>query len=188
MRRRPLPRGLRTDAPATVLLVRDRSWQPLRAHSRGHRAPGRAADHAADPQSPYRPRRSRRQLPVPGSRPRRAVHRIIRHGPGRRRYRGREDPASKPPGERLCRTVRTHRPDRGHRPDAHLRRTTPAAGPFRVRVALQRTAPITAASSARPSRTTPSPTAARSGSSADPSSAGSSTNTSEPRRSPGQVW
>ena len=35
---------------------------------------------------------------------------------------------------------------------------------------------------------TPSPTSARSGSSADPSSAGSSTNTSEPRRSPGQVW
>ena len=60
--------------------------------------------------------------------------------PGRRRYRGREDPASKPPGERLCRTVRTHRPDRGHRPDAHLRRTTPAAGPSRVRGALQRTA------------------------------------------------
>jgi len=39
-----------------------------------------------------------------------------------------------------------------------------------------------------PSRTIPSPTSARSGSSADPSSAGSSTNTSEPRRSPGQVW
>jgi DNA-directed RNA polymerase specialized sigma24 family protein len=35
---------------------------------------------------------------------------------------------------------------------------------------------------------TPSPTSARSGSSADPSSAGSSTYTSEPRRSPGQVW
>jgi len=48
--------------------------------------------------------------------------------------------------------------------------------------------PIAAASSARLSRTTPSPTSARSGSSADPSSAGSSTNTSEPRRSPGQVW
>ena len=60
--RRLLPRGLRNDAPAAVLLVRDRSRQPLRAHSRGHRAPGRAVDHAADPQSPYGPRRSRRQF------------------------------------------------------------------------------------------------------------------------------
>ena len=46
--------------------------------------------------------------------------------------------------------------------------------------------PIAAASSARPGRTTPSPTSPRSRSSADPSSAGSSTNTSEPRRSPDQ--
>jgi len=38
--RRLLPRGLRNDAPADVLLVRDRSRQPLRAHPRGHRAPG----------------------------------------------------------------------------------------------------------------------------------------------------
>ncbi len=45
---------------------------------------------------------------------------------------------------------------------------------------------IAAASSARPGRTTPSPTFPRRGSSADPSSAGSSTNTSEPRRSPDQ--
>ncbi len=81
------------------------------------------------------------QFPGPGSRPRRAVHRIVRRGAGRRRYRGREDPTSKPLGERLYRTVCTHRPDRGHRPDAHLRRTTPAAGPGRIRGALQRTAP-----------------------------------------------
>src|SRR5260370_25555138 len=55
------------------------------------------------------------------------------------RYRSREDPAPQRKGERLCRTVRTHRPDGGHRPDADLRRTTPAAGPRRVRGALQRT-------------------------------------------------
>ncbi len=51
---------------------------------------------------------------APGSSPNRSTRPWP--GPGRRRYRGREDPASKPQGERLCRTVRTHRPDRGHRP------------------------------------------------------------------------
>src|SRR5262249_28070501 len=43
-----------------------------------------------------------------------------------------------------------------------------------------------AADSARPGPTTPSPTSPGSGSSVVPSSAASSTNTSEPRRSPGQ--
>jgi transposase len=51
-----LSRGLRGDAPPLVLLVRDGGRQPLRAHRRGHRAPGRAADHPADPQSPDGPR------------------------------------------------------------------------------------------------------------------------------------
>src|ERR1039458_7986722 len=64
-----LPRGLRGDAPAAVPPGRDRSRQPLRPHPRGHRAPGRAAGHPADPQSPDAPRRSRRGLPVPGPRP-----------------------------------------------------------------------------------------------------------------------
>jgi hypothetical protein len=45
-----------------------------------------------------------------------------------------------------------------------------------------------AASSTRPGLTTPSPTSCRSGSSADPSSAVSSTTTGEPRRRPGQHW
>ena len=34
-------------------------------------------------------------------------------------------PPAEPAGERLCGKVRTHRPDRGHRPDAHLRRAGP---------------------------------------------------------------
>src|ERR1017187_6686475 len=46
-----LSRGLRGDAPPLVLLVRDGGRQPLRAHPRDDRAPGRAVDHAADPQS-----------------------------------------------------------------------------------------------------------------------------------------
>jgi len=58
-----------------------------------------------------------------------AVHHIVRDGPGRRRYRGDQDSAPKPTGKRQCRTVRTHRPNAGHRSDADLRRTTPAAGP-----------------------------------------------------------
>ena len=127
-----LSRGLRGDAPPPVLPVRDGGRQPLRAHPRGDRQPGRAVDHPADPQSPDGPRRPRRGLPVPGPRPGRAVHRIVRRGPGQRRYRGREDPAPEPSGERLCRKVRAHRPDRGHRPDADLRRTAPADGPDRV--------------------------------------------------------
>ena len=130
-----------------------------------------------------------RRLPVPGPRPGRAVHRIVRCGSSRRRYRSREDSVPKPQGERLCRTVRTHCPDGGHRPDADLRRTTPAAGPSRVRGARQRRATLSQPpSSARPGRTAPSPASPRSGSSAGPSSAASSTNTREPHRSPGQVW
>ena len=80
-----------------------------------------------------------------------------------RRHRSGEDPAPKPSGERLCRTVRAHRPDRGHRPDADLRRTTPAVGPRRVRPALQRTTtppqPRTPPAPARPPRRRPLPEA-----------------------------
>jgi hypothetical protein len=60
------------------------------------------------------------RFPVPGSRPRRAVHRILRHGPDRRRCRSREDPAPKPPRECPCGTFRAHRPEPGHRPDADI--------------------------------------------------------------------
>ena len=41
----------------------------------------------ADPQPADGPRRSRRGLPVPGPGPRRSVHRSVRRGPGRGRYR-----------------------------------------------------------------------------------------------------
>src|ERR1700735_782517 len=37
-----LPRGLLCDPPTSVLPVRDRGGQPLRAHPRDHRGPGRA--------------------------------------------------------------------------------------------------------------------------------------------------
>ena len=48
-----LSRGLRSDARPLVLLVRDGGRQPPCAHHRGDREPGRAVDHAADPQSSY---------------------------------------------------------------------------------------------------------------------------------------
>jgi hypothetical protein len=51
-RNRLLPRGLRRDPPALVLAVRRRDRLPVRPHPRGHRAPGRAMDHPADPQPP----------------------------------------------------------------------------------------------------------------------------------------
>src|SRR5271165_2673694 len=89
------------------------------------------------PQPADGPRRSRRRLPVPGPGPRRSVHRSVRRGPDRGWYRGRENPASEPASELLCGTVRAHRPDRGHRPDADLRRTASAHNPRRVRGPLQ---------------------------------------------------
>ena len=89
------------------------------------------------------------------------VHRIVRRGPGQRRHPGRQDPAPKSSRERLCGTVRAHRPDRGHRPHADLRRTTPATGPGRVRGPLQRTTtppqPPAPPAPARPSRRRPLP-------------------------------
>ena len=45
-----LPRGLRGDAAAPLLLLRPGGGQPLRAHRRDYRAPGRAVDHPADPE------------------------------------------------------------------------------------------------------------------------------------------
>ena len=55
-RGRLLPRRLRGDPRAPVLLLRDRGRLPLRAHPRRDREPGRAVDHPADPQSPDRSR------------------------------------------------------------------------------------------------------------------------------------
>ena len=73
-RRQLLPRRMR-DPPALVLLLRHRSRQPLRPYPRGHREPGRATDHSADPQSADGARRPRRGLPIPYPRPCRAVRR-----------------------------------------------------------------------------------------------------------------
>ncbi len=47
-----LPRGLRGDPAAPVLPVRRGGRQPLRAHPRCHREPGRGLDCPADPQPP----------------------------------------------------------------------------------------------------------------------------------------
>ena len=48
------------------------------------------------------------RLPVSDPRPRRAVHRLVRRGPGQHRHRSREDPAPESSRERLCRTVRAY--------------------------------------------------------------------------------
>src|SRR5580692_6346173 len=42
-------------------------------------------------------------------------------------------PPRSPRANGYAERVRTHRPDRGHRPGAHLRPTTPAVGPVRAR-------------------------------------------------------
>jgi len=92
-------------------------------------------------------------------------------------------PPRSPAGELLCGTVRAHRPDRGQRPDADLRRTAIC------RRSWPSTRPITtggastaADSSARPGPTTRSPTSPSSGSSVGLSSAASSTSTSGPHK------
>jgi IS6 family transposase len=95
-----------------------------------------------------------------------------------------------PPGsprERYCGKVRAHRPDRGHRQmlifgQRHLRAIL---AQYQAHYNGRR--PTAASSCARPGPITPSPVSTGSGSSVGPSSAVSSTSTSEPGRSPVQV-
>ena len=126
------------------------------------------------------------RLPVPGPRPGRAVHRGVRRSPGRRGYRGREDPAPKP-ARMLMRKGSCSRP--GRRSPTRCRSSAgDTCGPSwpQYEAYYNGRRPIAAASSTRPGPTTLPPTSPRSGSSADPSSAALSTNTSGPHRSHGQ--
>src|SRR3954451_1818410 len=68
-------------------------------------------------------------------------------------------PAAVSTGELLRRTVRPDGADRGHRPDADLRRATPAASACRVRWPLQHRAAAsgTAATVVAPSTPVPAP-------------------------------
>jgi hypothetical protein len=61
----------------------------------------------------------------------------FRRGAGQRGHPGRKDPAPEPSRECSCGKVRAHRPDRGHRPDADLRRAASAARHGRVSPAPQ---------------------------------------------------
>ena len=63
---------------------------------------------APDPASAAR-LQPRLRLSVYDPRPRRAVHRLVRRGPGQHRDRSREDPAPESSRERLCRTIRAYR-------------------------------------------------------------------------------
>jgi hypothetical protein len=126
------------------------------------------------------------RLPVPGPRPGWAVHRIACRSPGRRWYRGREDPAPKP-ARMLMRKGSCSRP--GRRSPTRCRSSAgDTCGPSwpQYEAYYNGRRPIAAASSTRPGPTTLPPTSPRSGSSADPSSAALSTNTSGPHRSHGQ--
>jgi hypothetical protein len=86
----------------------------------------------------------------PGSSPRRST----RSWPAPVSKRSRARPEV--PGQRLCRTVRAHRPARGHRSDADLQRTAPAYRDSPVCPALQRAKtaprPPAPATTARPPR------------------------------------
>jgi Integrase core domain len=125
--RTALPRRLRAHAATALCLVRTRGRRPLRARAGRDRTSRRALDHPAGAQPRDRSRRTCRTVSVPRARPGRAVHSVVRRGPGGRRARGGEDPAAVSAGELLRRrfvlTVRTEVTDRmlifGER---HLRR------------------------------------------------------------------
>ena len=68
-------------------------------------------------------------VPVPRPRSRRTVRGLVRRGAGRCGHRGGQDPAAVSAGELLRRTPRVDCPHRSHRPDADLRRATPAQRP-----------------------------------------------------------
>ena len=72
-----------------------------------------------------------------------------------------KNPASEPSCECLRGKVRAHRPDRGHRPNVHFRRTASADGPSQVPDPLQRAAtssqPPAPPAPARPPRRRPFP-------------------------------
>jgi hypothetical protein len=67
----------------------------------------------------------------------RASRGLIRHCAGGRGYRGGQDPAVMSARELLRRALRPDCPERGHGPDADLRRAAPPSGACRVRRALQ---------------------------------------------------
>ena len=70
-----------------------------------------------------RPRPASRLVAVPAARPRRQVHRRLRHGVHRGRHRGDQDAAAGAAGERLRGTLGGHRPPGVHRPHPRRRRT-----------------------------------------------------------------
>ena len=78
-----------------------------------------------------------------------------------------QDPAPVSTRELLRRTSRVDHPNRGHRPDADLRRAAPASGTCRVRVPLQRPA---ATSGAATAAAAPDITGSRAGPWQDPAS------------------
>ena len=125
------------------------------------------------------------RLPVPGPRPGWAVHRIACRSPGRRWYRGREDP----PEARANAHAKGSCSRPGRRSPTRCRSSAgDTCGPSwpQYEAYYNGRRPIAAAKSTRPGPTTLPPTSPRSGSSADPSSAALSTNTSGPHRRPGQ--
>jgi hypothetical protein len=83
-------------------------------------------DYSAGPQPRDGPRRTCLSVSVPRPRSGRSVRGVVRRGHGGRGDRGGQDPAAVSVGELLRRTLRVDSADRGHRPDADLRRATPA--------------------------------------------------------------
>ena len=117
---------------AAVLPVRHGGRQPLRAHPRDHCEPGRSVDRAAD----------RNLLMDLGDRTV-GFRFLVRDRAGQfsasfdavladAGIQAVKIPPPQPTRERLRRKVRAHRPYRGHRPDAHLRRAASADDPGRV--------------------------------------------------------
>ena len=110
---------------------------PLRPPPRRHHASGRTVDHPASQESPTRPRRSGRTVPVPGTGSGRPVHQILRRGPRRLGHQHQSDPTPMPASKLLRRAIRRNRASRTHRPNADLRPAAPSTASARVRPPLQ---------------------------------------------------
>jgi transposase len=90
-----------------VFFVLEVDTRTVHLHDHDHE-PGRQMDHSADPQPADGSRRSCHPVPVPGPRPSRTVHSVVRRCPRRGWHPRGQNSSALPPGELFRRTIRSH--------------------------------------------------------------------------------